>query len=215
MKIRRALLRETSKIFFNGVFNKNPVLIGALGLYPVVAAGYNMRNAVELSILFLLLAVPTCLISCLIGWLVPVRFRASTALLISAVFYLPAAWLTEQLIPGAIPALGMFAGLMICNSVIIFRASDYAPTHIAWAVFADTLGSSVGFALVICLSAAIREFWLKGSLWHTNTGIYGTSDKGVSLPFFGFILLGFFAAFVSWVNRKREKKAEKRRLTHE
>jgi Na+-translocating ferredoxin:NAD+ oxidoreductase RnfE subunit len=213
MKFKMGMHHETLKIFLNGVFYKNPVLVGALGLYPVVAAGYNMRNAVELSLLFLFLAVPTCLLSCFIGWLVPAHFRTSVALLISAVFYLPAAWLTDLLIPGAISALGMFGALMICNSVIIFRASDYAPAHIAWAVLADTLGSSVGFALVICLSAAIREFWLKGSLWHTNTGIYGTSDKGVSLPFFGFILLGFFAAFVRWVNRKREEKKE-RRLAH-
>ena len=213
MKRKHDILRETSTIFWNGLFFKNPVLIGALGLYPIVAAGYNLRNAVELSLLFLFIALPTSLLLCLVGEWIPLWFRPGLVLLTSAVFYLPAAWLTEQLIPGSIAALGMFASLMICNSAILSRANDYAPTHIGWAVAADALGCSIGFALVICLSASVRELWLKGSLWHTNTGIYGTFDKSVSLPFFGFILLGFLAALMQWMNQKREQRAEERRMS--
>lgn len=212
MTNKRNLLRETGTIFLNGAFFKNPVLVGALGLYPVVAAGYNMKNAVELSLLFLFLSLPLTLLFCLVGEMVPVWIRPGLVLTASAVLYLPAAWLTEKLMPGAVTALGMFASLMICNSVILSRAGEYAPTHIGWAVAADAVGGSVGFSLVICLTAAIREFWLKGSLWHTNMGVYGTADAGVSLPFFGFILLGFFAAFVQWANEKRSQKAEKRRV---
>jgi Na+-translocating ferredoxin:NAD+ oxidoreductase RnfE subunit len=210
---KQDLLRETSTIFFNGMLFKNPVLISALGLYPIVAAGYNLRNAVELSLLFLFLVLPTNLLSCLAGEWMPLWLRPGLILVTSAAFYFPAAWLTDWLIPGSVASLGMFAGLMICNSVILVRANEYAPTHIGWAVLADSLGCSLGFSLVICLSAVIREFWLKGSLWHTNTGIYGTSDAGVSLPFFGFILLGFFAAFIQWMNRHRERKIAKRRMT--
>nr|WP_319489539.1 Rnf-Nqr domain containing protein [uncultured Caproiciproducens sp.] len=212
MTNKRSLLRETNTIFLNGVFFKNPVLVGALGLYPVVAAGYNMKNAVELSLLFLFISLPVALLFCLVGEMLPVWIRPGLVLAASAMIYLPAAWLTDKLIPGAVTALGMFASLMICNSVVLSRANDYAPTHIGWAVAADAVGCSVGFSLVICLSAAIREFWLKGSLWHTNMGVYGTADAGVSLPFFGFILLGFFAAFVQWANEKRGRKAEKRRV---
>lgn len=212
MTNRRSLLRETGTIFLNGAFFKNPVLVGALGLYPVVAAGYNMKNAVELSLLFLFLSLPLNLLFCLVGEMVPVWIRPGLVLTASAVLYLPAAWLTEKLMPGAVTALGMFASLMICNSVILSRAGEYAPTHIGWAVAADAVGGSVGFSLVICLTGAIRELWLKGSLWHTNMGVYGTADAGVSLPFFGFILLGFFAAFVQWANEKRSQKTEKRRV---
>ena len=43
----RSTLRETRTVFTNGLFFKSPVLIGALGLYPVVAAGYNLRRAVD------------------------------------------------------------------------------------------------------------------------------------------------------------------------
>ena len=214
MKNNKSLVHEMIKIFFNGLFFKNPVLVGALGLYPVVAAGYNLKNAVELSLLFLFISLPTALLFCLVGEMLPLWLRPGLVLAISAVFYLPGAWLTDKLIPGSIAALGMFAGLMICNSMILSRANDYAPTHIGWAVAADSLGCSLGFTLVICLTAAIRELWLKGGLWHVNTGVYGTGDGSVSLPFFGFILLGFLAAFVQWVNERRSQKSAKVRSTH-
>lgn len=205
----KELIRETSKIFLNGYFYRNPVLVAALGIYPVVAAGYNLRNAVELSLLFLFISIPAELISCLVGQLVPLWVRPGLVLAASAVCYLPAAWLTEHLLPGSITALGMFGGLMICNSVILSRANIYAPTHIGWAVIADAAGSSVGFAAVICITAVIRELWLKGSVWGVNTGVYGTGDSGVSLPFFGFVLLGFIAALLQWINNRRGGKRAK------
>ena len=67
----RSTLRETRTVFTNGLFFKNPVLIGALGLYPVVAAGYNLRMAVELSILLFLITLPTGLVCCFLGGLIP------------------------------------------------------------------------------------------------------------------------------------------------
>ena len=213
MKNKRILFRETGTIFLNGVLYKNPLLVGALGLYPVVAAGYNMKNAVELSLLFLFISVPTALLFCLIGEMMPLWIRPGFVLTAAALFYLPGSWLTEKILPGSITALSMFASLMICNSVILSRANDYAPTHIGWAVAADAVGCSVGFSLVICLIAAIRELWLKGGLWHANTGVYGTADASVSLPFFGFILVAFLAAFVQWLNEKRSNRTAKRKVT--
>jgi Na+-transporting NADH:ubiquinone oxidoreductase subunit NqrD len=211
MKNKRLLIKEANTIFLNGMFFKNPILVGALGLYPIVAAGYNLKNAVELSLLFLFISLPTSLLFCLIGEMVPLSVRPGLVLCGCALFYIPAAWLTQRIIPGSIESLGMLAGLMICNSMILSRVNDYAPTHIGIAVFADTLGCSVGFALVICLVSVIRAAWLKSGIWQTNIGIYGTGEKGISLPFFGFILLGFFAAFVQFINKKRSTKAAKRR----
>lgn len=203
---RRDLFAETSKIFVNGMLFRNPVLYAALGLYPVAAAGTSLRSAVELSLLFLLIALPTGLISCAVGQLLPFWARPGAVLAASALVFLPAARLTERVFPGSMAALGMFGGLMLCNSVILSRANEYAPTHIGWAVAADAVGCSVGFALVICLIAAVREYWLTGGLWNANDGLSFATASGVALPFFGFILLGFLAALLQWVNRKRSER---------
>ncbi|NLG92672.1 MAG: hypothetical protein GX485_03790, partial [Clostridiales bacterium] len=61
MRNRRILLRETGTIFLNGVLYKNPVLVGALGMFPVVFAGNNLKNAAVLSLLYFFLSVPLSL----------------------------------------------------------------------------------------------------------------------------------------------------------
>jgi Na+-translocating ferredoxin:NAD+ oxidoreductase RnfE subunit len=203
MDDRRLYFREAGTIFWNGMLFRNPVLAGALGLYPVVAAGCGMRNATALSLLFLIIALPTQLLLCLAGMLLPRWARPAAVLLLSAVFYLPAARAVEWLFPGSLADLGMAAALMACNSIVYARASEYAPEHILLAAAADAAGCSVGFAGVICLVSAMREYWLTGGLW--GTGVSGIGE-GLDAPFAGFLLLGFLAALMRQVNIQRERR---------
>lgn len=205
MRRKTIISRETSAIFSNALLFRNPVLIGALGLYPVAAAGYSLKNAAELSLLFLLVSVPVNALLCLFGMLVPQRYRPGLALAVCAACYLPAAFAADRIFPGFLGNMGMVAGLMVCNSAILARADEYAPTHIALAVAADTAGNCIGFAAVLVLVSAFREFWLTGTL---RPGEEVVAFRGVSLPFAGFILLGFLAALAQWLNGRRAGKTE-------
>lgn len=199
-----AALRGAGSIFLNGLLFRNPVLIGALGLYPVAAAARDIKSAAALSVLFLALSLPSGLILCLLGLLVPRWFRPGLVLLVSAACYLPAGWLANLLLPGSVSNLGMAAGLMICNSVIFSRAEEYAPEHVAVAVAADAAGCSVGFACAVFLIGALRGFWMTGSLPGVAAAALG---RGFDLPFAGFLLLGFLSALVQWINGKRTERA--------
>lgn len=206
---RRSTLRETQTIFTNGLFFRNPVLIGALGLYPVVAASYNLRAAVQLSLLLFLIALPVGLISCFLGALVPNWLRPGAVLMLSAVLYLPAAWILNQVFPGSLYTLGIYAGLTICNSMLLSRCNDYAPYHLARAVLADILGCMLGSSIVLCGFACLREFLQRGSVWNSHVATYIAADRGTALPFFGFILLGFAAAFTKWADSRWNRKGRK------
>ena len=87
MKKNRLLLRGAVQIFLNGMLFRNPVLVGALGMYPIAAAAWNLKNAAALSVLFLALSLPSSLVLCLLGMLVPRWFRPALVLLVSAAFY--------------------------------------------------------------------------------------------------------------------------------
>ena len=91
--------------------------------------------------------------------------------------------------------------------MLLSRCNDYAPFHLARAVLADVLGSTAGYSLVLCGFASLREFLQRGSVWNSHAGTYIAADKGTSLPFFGFLLLGFAAAFTKWADGRRGKKA--------
>lgn len=208
----QSILSESAIIFANGVCFKNPVLIGALGLYPVVAAGYSLRNGVALSIMMLIMMMPVCLISGFAGQKVPNWVRPAAVLLLSAAFYLPAYLLVEKMMPGVSSKLGICGGLMIANSIILSRANDYAPDHISFAVVADSLGCTIGFAIVICLVSALRELLSTGALWGQTITYQRVAQAIVAKPFFAFLLLGFLAALVQWINSKRDQDG-KRRVT--
>ncbi len=203
MKKNRLLLRGAVQIFLNGMLFRNPVLVGALGMYPIAAAAWNLKNAAALSVLFLALSLPSSLVLCLLGMLVPRWFRPALVLLVSAAFYVPAGRLADLLIPGSVSALGMVAGLMICNSILFSRAEEYAPEHVAVAVAADSLGCSAGFALVAFLAALVRSVWLGKISLPFAAGF--PAGRAADLPFAGFLLLGFLAAFLQWGNRLRAR----------
>jgi Na+-translocating ferredoxin:NAD+ oxidoreductase RnfE subunit len=197
--------REAGMIFANGMLYRNPLLVGALGLYPVVAAATGVRSALELSFLFLLISLPTDLVLCLCGMLVPQWFRPGLALLVSAAFYLPAVSVTGLVFPGFESELGMAAGLMICNSAAFSRAEEYAPGHVVLAVAADALGTAAGFSLVVLLTAFLREFWLRGEIRISQAV---PERGGAALPFAGFLIVGFLAALVQWIGLRRSDKAQ-------
>lgn len=197
-------LREAGAIFYNSMFFRNPVLIGALGMYPIAAACFGIKNAVALSVLFAVICLPVSMLLSLFGMLLPRWSRPAVVLALSAVCFLPASMLVRVLLPGAIQELGMAGSLMICNSVVYSRADEYAPDHILLASAADALGCIAGFAATAVAVAAVREIWQKGGLWKiTGVGI----GSGLDLPFAGFLLLGFLAALVQWINLRRAEKS--------
>lgn len=201
--IQQRLVKESIGIFLNGLVYRNPVALGALGLFPVVGAGYSIENAAVLSLMMLVMMLPVCLLS---GWLkVPVWIRPALALVLSGILYIPAAYLTKWLLPQTVSTLGVYAILMIGNSIVLSRANDYAPTHISLAVLMDSLGCTAGFSAVLFLVAAFREIWDK---LVANTG--GVYHAG-AYPLVGFLLLGMIAALIQHMNAKRlaaERKAK-------
>ena len=204
--VKKGALREAYIIFKNGVFYRNPVLIGALGLYPVAAAGYSLKNGVALSLMMLVMMFPVCFVTGLLGGRVPLWLRPGVVLLLSAVCYLPAWLLVQEALPDVVSGLGPYAPLMICNSVILSRANDYAPDHISLAVVADSLGCTLGFSAVICLFSMFREVLSAKTLWGYGVPFGGAVGNAASLPFFGFLLLGFFAAWVQNVNNRKKRR---------
>lgn len=206
MNNRLRYFRGTGLIFRSGVLFRNPVAVGALGLFPVVAAATGLKDAAALSLLFLLISVPSELVLCGAGMLVPKWVRPAAVLIVSAVFYVPAVLLLGAVMPGSVERLGMAAALMICNSVLYSRAEEYAPEHIFPAVLADAAGCSVGFAAVVCLVASVRELWLTGGIWGHGTAGQG-AGAGLDLPFAGFLLVGLLAALIQKINLRREENA--------
>lgn len=200
------------KIFYHRIFSENPLLIALLGIYPVVAACHTLKNALELSVLLTALVPVPAVLFYRVGSRIPLWLRPGAVLACCAVLYLPAGGLMELLFPGSVNELGIFAGLMVCNSMLLSRLNEYAPLHSAKEVAADAAGCLIGYCLLMCLTAAIREFIRLGGIWNDKgASFFGATGKSTMEPFFGFLLVGFLAALVQHMNLRRKMRAERER----
>lgn len=196
---------QLSSIIKNGILFKNPVLYSALGLCPVLAAGLTLHDGLALSLLLACLLIPTCLIASIFGTGISAAIRPPFYLLISAACYFPASAIVESLFPNTILNLGVFAPLMVINAIIIRRADTFAAKHIVFAAVVDSIACSIGFGLVMCISAGLREVLTLGTLMGHHVFFRRLTMPAFLLPCTGFVILGFLAAFVQALRNRRER----------
>lgn len=200
---------ELRRIFLNGVVYKNPVLFSALGLFPAVAAATTLKNGVALCVMMAILLLPICLLFSLIGNRIPAWLKPAVILLLCAGLYIPISLVMKSLLPQGIGSLGIYAPLMIANALVFSRAEGFASKHVLIAALSDALGCTIGFGIVTCVLAAIRELAAYNTLWGRPLG--GFKISGAALPFAGFILAGFLAAILQYAtNHHNEKKAKRK-----
>ena len=210
----RTPAQELREIFLNGLLYKNPVLVGAIGLCPVVAAGTTLKNGLCLSIILFVLMIPTCLLFSLMGDKLPAFLRPPAVLLLSGVLYIPASMLCEAWLPGTTALLGIYAPLMIANAIISSRAIGFSVKHIYYASLIDSLSCALGFALVIIAASCIRELAIYGTVWNTPP-VSASGTDVTKYVFVGFIVLGFFSAIAQGARNHRDNRRQKKGETRE
>jgi electron transport complex protein RnfE len=105
-------------------------------------------------------------------------------------------------------ALGIFIPLIVVNCVILYRAESFAYKHGVLRSVLDGLGIGAGFALAICLIAAIREGLGSGTLWGyswvpvSSPVEYVPAAVLVQAPG-AFIVLGLLMGLFQWLRMRR------------
>lgn len=181
---------------------ENIVLVQAAGLCPVLAVATDLKTAVALSVCTAVTMIPvgvilTLLSNKIVGWLRPALYAlASGVLLTLCGLVMLFAGMAE-----IYAKLYIFLPLMAVNTLLTYRGGG---SHRGWmrpaVAIAQTLGSAAGFALVMCVTGALREMAINGSLWNIPLG-YAARFPEAEHPFIGFVLLGFMAATLQWVKQ--------------
>ena len=55
--------------------------------------------------------------------------------------------------------------MIITNCIVLGRAEAYALGNSPWPSFLDGLGNGLGYTLVLCVVAALREILGSGTIW--------------------------------------------------
>ena len=194
---RNKAILTPSRIFIYGVLVKNPILVQVIGLCPAVAACADIYVATLLSAVILIL-----LISCEIfasGFLkkASIWARISIYFVIGLLISSAATILCEKYIPQIANTAGIYLPLMAASSAAALRCENFAIKKSARLSFYDALANGLGTALVLLFTGFVRGLLSVGTIG--DFVVFKEAPiSGLSMPFGGFIMLGFSAAFLKW-----------------
>ena len=186
------------KIFKNGILTSNPVVIGALGLFPIVSAGTSLKRGVMLSLLMLITMPSVCILTAMFGKLFAKWIRAAFYVIMTSLILVPSAILLSAVLPVPQNFLALFIPLLSVNAIISYRCEKFAVNHRTGKAALDGLANAIGFALVMCLVSAVREIFGSSTVWDIPV-LFDRHIDGFLLPFGGFIILGFMSAILKQI----------------
>lgn len=197
--------------FIKGLWKENPVLVLLLGMCPTLAVTSNAVNGLGMGLATIFVLFGSNVVISLIRNIVPKKIRIPCYIVVIATFVTIVDLLMQAYAPPSLnKALGIFIPLIVVNCIVLGRAEAFASKNNLIKSMADGLGMGMGFTLALVALGGAREFLSAGSFFAykiitpwTIKFMLPSSSPGA------FIILGFFLAFMNWLNiRKAAKKGE-------
>ena len=204
------------QLFFNTVLYDNLVLVQALGLCPIIAAGVSLQNAVVLTVCTMLILPLATLLMVAVGGKLPPVFQPPVYTLFAAILLFGAAFVLNQFISTELFAsLYLFLPLMSVTTLFSYHGGGQLGSMRPWLALLDSLASAIGFGLVICLVGALREILTQNTIWGVPLPVSMKLPES-ALSFSAFILLGVMAAGLQHLkNKAAAKRAQEEVEPHE
>ncbi len=180
------------------LFNNNPIALQVLGICSALAVTTKMDTAVVMSIAVIAVLTFSNFFVSLIRNQIPTNIRIIIQLTIIASLVI----VTDQILKAYVyeisKQLSVFVGLIITNCIIMGRAEAFAMQNPPALSIVDGLGNGLGYALILMMTAAIREVFGSGNFfgipvlpvvseggWYTPNGLLVLSPGA-------FFIIGFF-----------------------
>lgn len=174
--------------FFKGSYVHNSVLTTLTGICPIVAAATNIKNATMLSFAFTLVIIICEVVASAVMKKLSRWVRICFYTLLSGFVLVTLSMVSDQSVSAA---LGVFLPFLCVNGIIALRCEKFAVRTNVYNAFVDSVAAAVGFTAVAFLTGAIRGLF-------TSSLIFEGGLSAFSMPFVGFIVLGFLAAIHKW-----------------
>ncbi len=156
---------EQKQIVMDGLWNNNPALVQLLGLCPLLAVTGSVVNALGLGFATLLVLVGSNLLVSLIRNQVADDIRLPVFVMIIAALVTIAELTMQALTYELYQILGICIALIVTNCAILGRADAYARKNPPLLAVLDGLSMGLGFAVVLFILGAMREFLGQGTLF--------------------------------------------------
>ncbi len=203
-----ALRKKTNKeLFFNGIFNENPIFRLALSMCPAVGITTTMMNGLLLGIAVLFVQVfSSCTIAAIKDFIHP-RIRIPTYTLTIATWVTVIDMTLAAYVPAAYKEMGIFVKLIVAFAIITMRLETFACKNDIKSSFWDGFGMGLGFMFGLMSLGFVRELLGMGKLFgHDILGFRPLLF--FVLPAAGFFCVGLMMALFNYVeilyNRRKK-----------
>ena len=192
---------DTKKIFENGILSRNPVLVYAIGICPLIAVAKSAATACVLAILSAILLIALEVLTSLILKKMPKWLRVGVYALLGVLIIIPFYMLMNAYMPSIEVSLGIYIPLLAVNSLNVQRCEAFAVKHSVKYAFFDAVANSIGYAIPLILTGILREALGSSRIFGYYIDALPQAN-GFLMPFCGFIILGFVAAFINFMRNK-------------
>jgi electron transport complex protein RnfE len=217
------------KQFTEGLVTNNPVLVQQIGMCATMAITTTLFNGVGMGLSVLIILTCCNVVISAIRKMIPGEIRLAIFVVVIAGFVTIVDMLLKAFVPALSEALGVFIPLIVVNCIIIGRAEAFCQKMPVKDSFFDGIFQGIGYTVVLIAMCVVRELLGAGrfggglidvsngfrfTLDGTGAGIqifpesYGASI--MSLPFGGFLTLGFLIAAMQYALKKSEEKKAKK-----
>lgn len=197
------------KVFFDGLFLNNPVLVQLIGMCSVLAVTTSVKNAIGMGSSVIFVATCSNVVISMLRKFIPDKVRIPAYVVIIATFVTLVQMFLQAYIPSLYDSLGLFIPLIVVNCLILARAESFANKNKIFPSMIDGVGQGIGYTLALIVLASIREIIGTGK-W------FGFPMLGKSYVSIGvitqapgaFIILGLLVAGFNVIGKKVTAKKE-------
>ena len=188
-----------------------PVLVQVLGFCSALAVTSQMKPAIVMGLAVTIITAFSNVIISIIRNTIPQRIRIIVQLVVVAALVTIVSQVLKAFAYDVSVQLSVYVGLIITNCILMGRLEAFAMMNKPWPSFLDGVGNGLGYALILVIVGAVREFLGRGSLLGFQIIPEGAYDFGyvnngmMTMPAMALILLGC----VIWVHRAYIYKEEK------
>lgn len=189
----------------------NPILVQVLGICSALAVTSQLEPAIVMGLSVTVITAFSNVIISLIRKTIPNRIRIIIQLVVVAALVTIVSMILKAFAYDVSVQLSVYVGLIITNCILMGRLEAFAMMNKAWPSFLDGIGNGLGYAYILVIVGAVREFFGSGSLLGVKIlpdSFYasGYADNGMmTMPAMALIILGC----VIWVHRSLNKEEEK------
>ena len=203
--------KQNKEAFIKPLNGDNPVLVQVLGICSALAVTSQLKPAIVMGLAVTLITAFSNVIISIIRNTIPQRIRIIVQLVVVAALVTIVSQVLKAFAYDVSVQLSVYVGLIITNCILMGRLEAFAMMNKPWPSFLDGVGNGLGYALILVIVGAVREFLGRGSLLGFQLIPEGAYDFGyvnngmMTMPAMALILVGC----VIWVHRAYIYKEEK------